>query len=339
MDIAPDQPKVNRMRASLYCLMRLARDNVSIQRKGLVGLFWTHNLRIDDLKDRASLHIMMSQCVPIRFSAIHACIPESNQNLSRMAVAMHTLTIGAENRKRLRFHIGSATECLYKLQTFGIQSIQLPINTNTGKLKYENHRKWLDLQQKKEDAALGNKTFKGIECPEQRDILFGRGWPKMSHPGNAIFRSTIESRLEEYNTAESKGDKTMVAWSIVCELQDSGARFLREDTSGCWMEVLNEVARQKVSIGFRDIRKARQKLLSNSDPSTTQDSNKNMLPRSVGSSSSSYDVPLVPVLPAASSKRKVPGRDSFDEDEGKLHSAFLNMDGSKRHRPPCRLEC
>ena len=183
---------------------------------------------------------------------------------------------------------------------------------------------------------MANKTFKGIECPEQWDILFGRGWPKMNHPGNAIFRSTIESRLDEYNMAESKGDKTMIAWSIVCELRDSGARFLREDTSGCWMEVSNEVARQKVSIGFRDIRKARQKSSSNSDhgkgnPSMAQDRNRNTLPRSVGSSS--YNVPLVPVLPAASSKRKDPGRDSPDED--KLHAVFLNMDGSKRQRPPC----
>lgn len=204
-----------------------------------------------------------------------------------------------------------------------------------------NHHKWLALQQRQEEAALGNKAFKGIECPEQRDVLFGRGWPKMSHPGNALFRSTIESRLEEYNTAESKRDKTMIAWSIVCESRDSGARFLREDTSGCWMEVSNEIARQKVSIGFRDIRKARQKSLSKSsnndhgkgNPSAAQDNNKDALPRSEGSSSN--DVPLVPVPPAASSKRKVPGRNSSDEDEVKSH-AFLNMDGIKRHRPPCR---
>jgi hypothetical protein len=72
----------------------------------VVGLFWTQNFRLEDLKDRAFVHQKMFPVVPIRFSAIHCCLPDMNQKFSRMASDMQILSIGAENRKRLRFHLG-----------------------------------------------------------------------------------------------------------------------------------------------------------------------------------------------------------------------------------------
>ena len=152
---------------------------------------------------------------------------------------------------------GSALECVNALQTFGIQSHHIPINTNTGKLKTLNHQKWAGLQQKRDGAIAQNKRFLAIECPEQSDILFGRGWPTMGNPGNALYRNMIQTRSEEYNSSRSATQKTRITRSIVLELKENGARFLREDEiSGGWTEVSNEMARQKVSIAFRDIRKA-----------------------------------------------------------------------------------
>jgi hypothetical protein len=295
----------------------------------------------------------------------------------------------------LKFHIlsfslslslpGSATECLYILQTFGIQSYQMPINTNTGKIKITNHHKYIELHIMKE-LILSNKKsaqsqkhgtttttttattitaadhtnntinnddgqeqqeqdqtnqqqqqqqpqnqqelsttykFAGIECPQHTDILFGRGWVIVNHrkysvvlflslslflsantllfvvalrvffvcfstsilllaasgacytnvcmyydfsffnctitAGNAVFRNLMENKLDSYDNANSKREKTLLAWSIVYELKDvHQSRFLKEDkTTGWWIEVTNDIARQKVSIGFRDIRKAR----------------------------------------------------------------------------------
>jgi len=206
------------------------------------------------------------------------------------------------------FRLGSPTECLYKLQTFGIQVINIPINTNSGKIKTANHHKWLRMQKIQEDAILEKKPFLGIECPEQADVLFGRGWPKMNHPGNAHFRDAIESRLNEYNAANSKKEKTIISWTVVSELRDSGARFLREDESGFWMEVSDEVARQKVSIGFRDIRKAHLKLVAT---------------QSKISNSGEHSAP--------SSKRKNAGHSS-EEDTS---TAFGFLDDGKRHRSWC----
>lgn len=116
---------------------------------------------------------------------------------------------------------------------------------------------WVEWQQNRDGAIAKYKSFLAIECPEQNDILFGRGWPTMGHPGNALFRNLIQTRLEYYDSCRSKREKTRMAYSIVLHFKENGARFLREDqVSGGWIEVSDEMARQKVSIAFRDIRKA-----------------------------------------------------------------------------------
>lgn len=248
----------DRIRTALYMLMTVARDNIDVQKRGLVGLFWARELKFDDIKVRSIVHARIIPVMPVHFRSIHTCLPTISSPIVEMVKSMHIYVVGPKLRQRMRIHQGSAIECLYTLQTFGIQSHQIPINTNTGKIKPQSHLRWLDFQRTREKMIVKDKEFHGIECPEQNDILLGRGWPTMSHPGNAIFRNLIEVRSEAYNTAESKRDKTIIAWSIVSELKEAGSRFLREK-SGWWMEVSDEVARAKVSVGFRDIRKAKMK--------------------------------------------------------------------------------
>ena len=83
-----------------------------------------------------------------------------------------------------------------------------------------------------------------------------------NRPGNLLFRRVLESYLNEYNNLESKKAKTTFACSITRELKElHQCRFLMKDPTqyGCWNEVTDKVARQKVSIGLRDIRKTRVK--------------------------------------------------------------------------------
>ncbi len=77
----------------------------------------------------------------------------------------------------------------------------------------------------------------------------------MIHDGNVFFRHMLESNYEEYDKAPSKREKTEIAWSIVRQLENCSCRFLKEDPRGYWVQVSSEVARQKVSVGFRDLRK------------------------------------------------------------------------------------
>lgn len=77
----------------------------------------------------------------------------------------------------------------------------------------------------------------------------------MRHPGNVLFRNLLEAKYEEYDEAPSRKEKTEIAWSIVQQLEQSKCRFLKEDSTGYWVEVTSDIARQKVSVGFRDLRK------------------------------------------------------------------------------------
>ena len=81
----------------------------------------------------------------------------------------------------------------------------------------------------------------------------------MRHPGNAVLRSIVQQKLEEYASAKSKKQTTDVTWEVVRTLKGKfGARFLKEENienNGLgWIEVSNEIARQKVRIAFRDLR-------------------------------------------------------------------------------------
>jgi len=317
----------------IYIGNRLVTTDVNIQRRGIVLVVWSHNYHEGNLNNRTWIRKLLINAMPIRLNAIHFCVPNHVNKLYEMTSSLFMMSIGSENRKRIRLQFGSATECMYMLQTFGIHSLQMPIYIGTGKIKTVDHHKWLELHQKREVAVQDNNIFEGIECPELGDVLFGRGWPKMTHPGNAVFRSTIEARLEHYNKAKTKRDKTMIAWSVVCELRDCGARFLRENTTGWWIEVSNEVARQKVSIGFRDVRKARQKSSKSKSAATNNNNDEASLPQPTLSSSNDAVASREGI-----SKRKVIAANNppVKVGEDDITHAFLNMDGSGRKRcRPC----
>ena len=234
------------------------------------------------------------------------------------------------------FPKGSTTECLYTLQTFGIQPCLIPIDVVSGKKKNIDHLRWLELHKAKAYAIKSGFHFRFVDCPENVDILYGRGWLKMYHPGNAILRSKIEARFGEYNAIKSKRVKTLIAWSIVCEIRDSGARFLRELKNGWWVEVSNEEARKKVSIGFRDARKARQKALQSrvgNTTKTTNDCRKEKPLMEATKSPSSSDDPSSSVSPLL--RRKSSTVDVVESSHYNSSAvSFLNLDGSKRQR--CR---
>ncbi|KAL3904878.1 MAG: hypothetical protein SGARI_004717 [Bacillariaceae sp.] len=246
-------------------------------------------------EERAFVQRMMAS-IPVRVSAIHVCLQDDM--VSRMIKTVFLVAIGSEGRTRTRAHIGSATECMYGLRCFGIPTEQIPINTNSGHLKNKAHLKWIELRRLRERAAGAGQVFQGIECPSLNDVLFGKGRPIMRHPGNVLLRTLLESKYLEYNNTKSKKEKTEIAWSIVRHLQDSSCRFLKEDGSGYWVEVSPDMARQKISVGFRDLRK-------------TMDHS------SVGSNTSS--------TPVVGAKRK--------EDVDSSTSVFLGLDGGfKRQR-------
>jgi hypothetical protein len=234
-----------------------AADDVETQKLGAVAIIYQLNpnaLICTDQNERASVFRMLS-CIPLRFGALHLCLADHPMSHSLRTLSL--LTVGSNVRTRARFHTGSDTECQYSLQSFGIDARSIPINTNSGKRKTKQHLKWIELRQMKEAAIRCGNVFDGIDCPHLKDILFGRGRPIMRHPGNVVFRNILESRLTDYNTATTKKEKSEIVLAVVRQIRSWSWRFLREDSRGWWVEVTDDVARQKVSIGFRDVRKTR----------------------------------------------------------------------------------
>ena len=179
------------------------------------------------------------------------------------SIDSHQLTIYSSF---LTFHhnccvkIGSVVECMYTLQSFGIDSINVPISSSSGKLKTKQHAKWFEFRRLKEECLKqhGHKFDRIIECPKLTDILLGRGRPIMRHPGNTVLRNIVQMKLEEYDSAKSKKEKTVVTWDVLRTLKGKyGARFLNQENianSGLgWVEVSNERAREKIRVAFRDL--------------------------------------------------------------------------------------
>lgn len=94
--------------------LRMVRDDIDVQRRGVVFLFWMHSFRFDDLKVRSFVHKKLIAAIPFRISAMHCYIPVNGKQqltqLCNMVKTMYLLAIGPKLRSRLRIHTGEFAE-------------------------------------------------------------------------------------------------------------------------------------------------------------------------------------------------------------------------------------
>jgi hypothetical protein len=146
---------------------------------------------------------------------------------------------------------GSHLEVVYNLQTFGIMAQALPFSGNGEVLTTDFHvQKW---QQRRKQEQLDKKS-KSIGTPINNDVLFGRGKFVQDNLGNLRFRQIIDENRERYDKLDKDG-KTRLAEEIVRRLKGLGARFLKDEDGGGWVEADEKLARKKVSMCFRSQRK------------------------------------------------------------------------------------
>eukprot|EP00523_Entomoneis_sp_CCMP467_P023275 CAMPEP_0168830644 /NCGR_PEP_ID=MMETSP0727-20121128/1636_1 /TAXON_ID=265536 /ORGANISM="Amphiprora sp., Strain CCMP467" /LENGTH=361 /DNA_ID=CAMNT_0008883879 /DNA_START=66 /DNA_END=1151 /DNA_ORIENTATION=- len=90
--------------------------------------------------------------------------------------------------------------------------------------------------------------------PGEHDVICGRGKQVYQHEGNVRFRSLVAERMNEYDEAESKAEKTMIVSQIIDHVRNSDppGGFVRFE-EGAWYEVGDFVAREKVGTQFRDL--------------------------------------------------------------------------------------
>lgn len=113
-----------------------------------------------------------------------------------------------------------------------------------------------------------------VECPGSTDVVFRRGKSMSYHPGNNMFQSLIESKLQEHTDANQAGKMSIVSALIQHIEKEKGGRFLTWDSkNNWWMDMMTipvsgaqnspgglftaqELEIQsKVSYAFRDYRK------------------------------------------------------------------------------------
>ena len=95
---------------------------------------------------------------------------------------------------------------------------------------------------------------KGIEQPNENDVLCGRGGKTNIHIGNIHYRKIIETRKNIYRSI-SKNRKSILSMSIVEAINrlDPPGRFLSYNgKTGLWYEIETERATKKTSQALRE---------------------------------------------------------------------------------------
>jgi hypothetical protein len=95
--------------------------------------------------------------------------------------------------------------------------------------------------------------FDGIDLPHLHDVLLGRGKTVQEHSGNVILRRLIADNMHEYRTVPKK-EKSHVTWKVMQAVKMLGGRFLKRQPNGWWVEVSDEIARDKISMTYRTSR-------------------------------------------------------------------------------------
>ena len=94
-----------------------------------------------------------------------------------------------------------------------------------------------------------------IVQPQEYDILYGRGKMRRKHPGNKRMKLLVDLHRDAY-IKSNRIAKTNMSKDIVKIIKSSGdksGRFLRFDKKiNGWVEVSDEIAREKISHALRD---------------------------------------------------------------------------------------
>jgi len=107
------------------------------------------------------------------------------------------------------------------------------------------------------------KTSDLVREVNPTDVLFGRGRPIQSHPGNIKFLSILDEHRFAYDSARND-EKKAISAEVVRIVKTSNGRFLKQGKQGKpWEEASDEEARLKVSNAFRTRRHLAKKIASN----------------------------------------------------------------------------
>ena len=155
---------------------------------------------------------------------------------------------------------GEEADILKDLSTYGIPISLIPA-TQSGAVKTVEFKKWLKLQRLIGDLETAKENFPHVDCPGSNDVVFRPGSNMIANPGNVMFRSVVEAKVQEvlrnFDRRLPQRTKEDIAVEIIDEIaQRRNARFLWWDNNNdCWNE-FDDISRviSKVAIAYRDLK-------------------------------------------------------------------------------------
>ena len=95
-----------------------------------------------------------------------------------------------------------------------------------------------------------------IQQPNLLDVLCGRGKRFQTHLGNKVLHSIVDMHAPRYHSAP-KNQKRKIAQELVEGIKANKSRFLQihDEEADVWIEVNDEIAKDKVSHCFRSSRR------------------------------------------------------------------------------------
>ena len=277
-----------RNRVGMYLIFQVLAEDVTTQRNGFVTIsFMTEGVRQALLKERNYMSNFFKdffQSCPIRISAIHMCFPE--ELLYRLLMPLMLFIIGKLGRKNLKLHSGTAIECNYSLNSFGIRIDDIPV-TYSGTTKTRQHTRWLKVRMAMDDyiekQCINNvdgdyhhfynsdqniiKPFPHIQCPDINCVLFHKNGVAWDFPGNVKFRAFLNEQLTSigYNKSSSSTnsgsarnvdiivsptEKERLFDRIIRLSLAQNFQFLLHDETKHWYMELNDTQVLRRYIGF-----------------------------------------------------------------------------------------
>ena len=104
-----------------------------------------------------------------------------------------------------------------------------------------------------------HQTTRPLLTPQPNDVLMGtRRLEFRRNPGNMLLKKFVESTAEQYENGV-KAEKYVIARTVVKLVKEKGGRFLRQsknNSEGCWVEVDDDAAHEKISHDFRNHKRA-----------------------------------------------------------------------------------
>ena len=230
------------------------------QKKGVVVIIFNDGVmpRFEELKMMKRVH-WVRRGIPKKIAGGHYCYSDASL---RPFVAGIRLFMDKESRHRVRPLSGTHEDIMFKLQTYGIDTKDHPLQEN-GELSLAYHREWLQIRKSQE--AENRSTKDDITVPRRFDVLFGRGKNTREHSGNLRATHLVDMHMEKYEAA-NKFQKTEIAERIVSIIYESYGRFLKWEND-CWVEVDHNAAREKISHFFRHARSKQKATITNNDGS------------------------------------------------------------------------